>query len=343
MKKIVFTLGLVVAHTAAALSFSDVLSAAPGRPDAVSAQLRLINAESTMLRTEADPLALRIDRLQAAQAAELAGVELRQARLTAIADLAEAYGNVLVAHMGQQLAADGLDLAESGLQIAEIRFANGSATQLDLRDAQVAVDEAAAGLQTAGSALRLAVSNLEGMIGETVDPEQLDPLPVGQLPALPDLDAVLSAALSVPQLLQVEHGLELATAAVEMLDPSYASAAQIENARTQLETTEQLASEARRGIQLMARNLHLTAQNALANLEVERDAHANAAERHEFERQRLEGGLISEIAFRQSALQLRQAELSLLQAESAALTELFRLSAGSLVGLSGPLGQLGDR
>lgn len=336
MKKLFLTLLAALLPLAAALSFEEALTAAPGRPDAISAQLTLLNAQSTLLRTEADPLALRIDKLQARQAVELAEVELQQARVRAVADLAAAYSGVLVAREQQQLAEAGHELAESGLEIAHIRFANGSATELDVRDAEVALDEASAAATTAASGLRLALSNLEGMVGQPLDPAALEPVPEALLPVLPDLDAVLTAAQRVPQLLQVEHGLELATAAVEMLDPSYASTAQIEEARTRLETTEQLASEARRGLQLQARNLHLQAQNASARLLVEQEAHANAVERHDFERQRLESGLISEIAFRQAGLELRQAGIALLQAQQDALTALLELSAGSLVPVQGP-------
>lgn len=343
MKKLFLVLGLLSTPFAAALTFEEALLAAPGRPDAVSAQLTLLNAESTNLRTEADPLALRMDRLQASQAVEMAAVELEQARLTAVADLAEAYGAVLAGRDQEQLARQGLELAQRGLEITEIRVANGSATQLDLRDAQVAADEAAAMAATADSGLRLAVSNLEGMVGQTVDPDALGRVPAGFRPPLPDLDAALNAATRLPQLLQVEHGLELARTGVEMLDPSYASAAQIEQARTQLETTEQLAAEARRGLLLSARNLHLQAQDALTRLEVEEDAHANAVERHGFEQQRLDSGLISEIAFQQADLELKQAELALLQAENDAMVALLRLSAGTLVPLDGPAVLRGER
>lgn len=335
MKKTILTLLAGLAAFASALTFEEAVTAAPGRPDAISAQLTLLNAESTLLRTEADPLALRLDRLQARQAVELAEVELQQARVTAVADLANAYGGVLVAREQVALAEAGRELAQSGLDIAHIRLANGSATELDVRDAQVALDEATAAAATAASGLQLAVTNLEGMLGREVDPETLSPIDETLLPPLPPLQSVLQTTLRVPQLLQVEHGLELATAGVEMLDPSYASAAQIEEARTQLETTSQLAGEARRGLLLQARNLHLMAENALAQLQVEQEAYANAAERHEFERQRLDSGLISELAFRQAGLQLQQAEITLLQAQTDAMVALLELSAGTLVPLDG--------
>lgn len=343
MKKLLILIVLVFLQGALALGFEEALGAAPGRPDAVSAQLRLINAESTQLRTEADPLALRTDRLQATQAVELARAELEQARLTAVADIAEAYGAVLLAVKQLELAERGQELAEAGLNIARIRVDNGSATALDLRDAEVAADQANAGAGTAASGLRLAVSNLEGMVAQEVTASELEPVPDAIFPQLPELEAVLAAMTGHPQLLQVQHGLELATAGVEMLDPSYASAAQIENARTQLATTEQLASEASRGLQLQARNLHLVAQDALTRLAVEQESHANASERFEFERQRLEGGLISEIALEQAAMELLQAELSLLSARNDALGALLRLSAGSLVPPQGPAVLRGER
>ncbi len=344
MKKLLLALTLLGGLQAGlALDFEEALAAAPSRPDAVSAQLRLINAESSQLRTEADPLALRTDRLQARQAVQLAEAELSQARLTAVADIAEAYGAVLLTTQQAELAASGVELAESGVNIARIRLENGSATELDLRDAQVALDEAHAGAATAQSGLRLAVSNLESMIGQEVQASELEPITDAMFPQLPALEQVLESMQQHPQLLQVQHGLELATAAVEMLDPSYASQAQIENAQTQLATTEQLASEASRGLQLQARNLHLQAQDAQTRLQVEQDSLANARERFEFEQQRLAGGLISQIALDQAHLELRQAEVALLSARIDSLTSLLRLSAGTLLKPIGPAILSGER
>lgn len=334
---------LLLAAQAAALDYAEALSAAAGRPGAVSAQLQLINADAEFIRTEADPLALRSDRTQARQELESAEAALEQARREAVTEITEAYFAVLTAREQLALAQFGNELARTGLEIAEIRLANGSATELDLRDARAALDEATAGLHTAESGIRLAVSNLEGMIGRDVDPEELEPVPASWRPPLPDLDTVLAGITRVPQFLEVEHGLELAGMAVDMLDPSYASESQIEAARTRLESTEQLVAEARRGFRLQARNLHLQAQDAQARLTVQEDVLANARERHGFERQRLEGGLISEIAFRQSQLELLQAELAFLSAESDAFTSILRLSAETLVPLDGPVELQGSR
>ncbi|HLR46852.1 MAG TPA: TolC family protein [Deinococcales bacterium] len=334
---------LLLTAQAAALDYGEALTAAASRPGAVSAQLELINAEADHLRTEGDPLALRNDRLEAQQELELAEAELEQARREAVTEITEAYFGVLSAREQLALARLGHELAETALEIAEIRVANGSATELDLRDARASLDEAAAGLRTAESGIRLAVSNLEGVLGRDIDADELEPVPDSWRPPVPALENVLESITGVPQYLEVEHGLELAGMAVDMLDPAYASEAQIESARTRLEATEQLIREARRGFQLQARNLHLQAEDAQSKLSVEEDLHANAVERHEFERQRLEGGLISDIEFRQSELDLLQAELALLSARSEALGSILELSAETLVPIAGPAELRGDQ
>lgn len=344
MKRTAFVLSLLLlVSQAAALDFQEALGAAAARPGAISAQLELINTEADHLRTEGDPLALRSDRLQAAQELELAEATLEQARREAVAEIASAYFGVLLAEEQLGLARLAHELAETGLEIAEIRLANGSATELDLRDARASLDEAAAGLRTAESGIRLAISNLEGVLGREVAAGELEPVPDSWLPPLPALDDVLAGITSVPQFLEVEHGLELAAMAVDLLDPAYASEAQIEAARTRLEATEQLVGEARRGFRLQARNLHLQAEDARATLAVQEDVYANASERHEFERQRLEGGLISTVEFRSSELELLQARLQLLAARSEAFAAVLELSAETLVPLAGPAGLRGER
>ena len=66
-----------------------------------------------------------------------------------------------------------------------------------------------------------------------------------------------------------------------------------------------------------------------------RDALANARERDEVDRSRLEAGLIAEIAYDQTRLATARAEASVMQAEHDLLLALLRLQADTGVPLEG--------
>lgn len=327
-------LGLLPA--AHAFTLEEALGSAAARPAAVTARLELLNASNELLRVDGDPLALRLDLVQAQQAVQLKAIELTAAHYEALLEISEAYVGALQARNQLELAEHGLALAESGLRIAEIRVENGSATQLELQEARVSAADAARGATAARSGLALAVSNLEGMTGKELTAAELESVPDSFLIALPDLAAVLQHAREAPQLLQAVQGLELARLGVSMLDPSYASAAQIESAETQLATTEELVTEARRGLELQTRNLYLQAETSAAAVAIEQDSADNARERLRFQQERLDSGLIAQIQFDQERLTRLQAELALQQARHDYLTGVLRLAAGTLVPLSGP-------
>lgn len=331
-----FVLLALLAPVAHAIGFEDALQAAPSRPDAVSKRLELLNAENDLLRVQGDPLALRMDRLKAEQAVALTRAQLQKAVADGLSKIAKAYTGVLQARTQVALAEKGVAVADSGLQIAKIRRANGSATDLDVEDAQVSLDKAAKDAEAARKGLGVAVANLEGMLGEQLQADELDAIPDRFLVDVPTVEATLAALPSHPQLLQATQGLALARLGVELLDPSYASAAQIESARTQLQTSEQLVAEARRGFELQARNLVIQAQNAVQAYRVEQDNLANAQQRLRFQKERLDNGVIAQIQYDQAEVQAMQAELSAASARYAVVTSLLDLQAGTLVPLGGP-------
>lgn len=331
MKHLIATLIVVLAGAASALTLDEALEAAPARPGAVTAELARLRAETDNVRTVSDPLALRIDILQAEQDLELAQVQAAQALLAARAEIAAAYTAVLDARTGSELAAEGVALAETGVTITEIRVANGSATSLELLQSNIALDDARASLQSAVSGLRLAAGNLSSLIGRDVEPAELEPVGDHWLVPVPDVSLVEARAGDLPDALQVRHGLALATAAVEMLDPSYAPQAMIDSAQTQLATATTMAAEATRGLTLQARNLHLQAVNAAERLAVQEDSMAAADRTLEVERERLAAGLIAEIAFRQAELVHAQEQFALQQARHEYLRALMALERDAFV------------
>ena len=336
MKRVVIFLTVLVFSAANALTLEDALKSAPSRPSAVTAKLELLNAENSLIRVQGDPLALRVERVQAEQAAELKRAQFEQASYSAVLEIAQAYTGVLGADEQLALAQQGLALSNTSLGVANIRVENGSATPLDVQEAQVALNEAEKNAVAARNGLGVARNNLEGMIGQKVEASALEPVPDSFLVTLPALKQVLDAAASHPQLLQARQGLELARVGLETLDPSYASPSQLENAQTQLQTTEELVQESRRGFDLQVRNLYLQAGNAQETYNVAQDGLANAQKRLSFQQDRLESGLLAQIQYDQSVLEFSQTELTTVQARYDYLSALLQLQADTMTQLELP-------
>ncbi len=319
-----------------AFGFQDALQAAQTRPDAVTKRLELLNDSNELVRVQGDPLALKMDVVKAQQAVALDRAQLEKAYDDALVTIAKAYTGVLEAREQAALADKGVTVAQASLDIAKIRLSNGSGTDLDVQDAQVSLDNATKNAQTAHKSLAIAEANLEGLVGQTLDPGALEPIPDAFLVAVPSTDAATLALPRTPQLLQSQQGLVLAGLGVQMLDPSYASASQIESAKTQLQTTEKLVAEARRGLQIQARNLVVLAQSAAESFRIEKDNLNNADQRLGFASDRLNAGLIPKIQYQKAELDQLQAKLAALQARDGYVVALLQLQAGTQVQLQGP-------
>ena len=339
MKRLMFALLgalpllLPVAH---ALSFQDALLAAQSRPDAVTKRLELLNDSNELVRVQGDPLALKMDLTKAQQAVALDRAQLEKAYDDALVQIAQGYTGVLEAREQAAVADKGVEVSQASVQIAKIRQANGSGTDLDVQNAQVSLDDANKNAQTAQKSLAVAVANLEGLIGQKVDPGQLDPIPDSFLVAVPDAQAAIRALPRTPQLLQSQQGLVLARLGVSLLDPSYASASQIESAKTQLQTTEKLVAEAQRGLEIQARNLVVQAQSAADTVRIQQDSLANTNQSLKFASDRLAAGLIPQVQYQKAQLDQLQAKLSALQARDAYVIALLQLQSGTQVQLGGP-------
>jgi outer membrane protein, heavy metal efflux system len=320
---------------AATATLDDLLAAAQGRTGVVTAILDLDEARAALIRTEADPLALRLELTRARQAVELAEAEADAARLEAVAEVAGAWAQVREAELQVALAAAARELAERAVEIARLRLERGSATRLDVEEAITQLGDADKNLATARDGMALARSNLTGLTGHP-GPFALEPVPRERLERpLPD-DAVFVAALDgLPPVLQLTQAIELATLGVELLDPSFASRAQIEGARTQLAQAEAGATEARRALTLRTRSLLNAVATARETDRIGRDALAQAHERESIEARRFDAGLIAEIALQQTRLGTGQAELRAVQGEHGLMRALLDLQAGTLVALEG--------
>lgn len=324
---------LVLLPLSLALELSAALSAVSQRAGVVNSALAASDARAALARTEADPLALRLERTQARQRLTLAEAQLEQARFTATADIAEAYMQALEAEAQLELARFARELAAQALAIARIRFERGSATELEVEEAQNDLDDAEQTVIVAEQGAELARRNLESLIGAPV--AELRPISDSYLRPLPRFEVVLAGLERHPTLLEAAQGVELARLGLELLDPSYAPQVQIDAAALQLQQAEALAAEARRGLALQAQSLYNQARAAAASLRVRQEALRNAEARQALEAQRLEAGLIAEITFKQAQLATKQAELAAVQARHSYLSALLALQAGTLTPLEG--------
>jgi outer membrane protein TolC len=326
---------LALAH---ALTLEEVFSYADARPNVQTARRELADARADAERTARDPLAVRVDLVQAEQRVALAEATLESARYTALLELGDAYAGVLGARAQRELARMSVAVSEAGLRIAHIRLQNGSATRLDLADAEIALEEARSGLRAAEEGLELALANLRGLLGagEEVTAAALAGIPERYLVAPPPLERAQEAVARHPELLSVRQQLELAELSRSVLDPLYAPRAQIASAELQLQGARSGFAEARRGFALQVRGLYNQLETARSAREVAEQALAGAEARLETQRQRFEGGLIAEIELRQAELQAQGARTELQSARQGLLTALLELQAGALVNLGGP-------
>ena len=135
MKVLILSLALSMA-TSSALTLPEALARAEGRVAVVNAQLDYDDGRRALARSQADPLALRLELLQAEQRVALAEAQLEQARYQAFAEIAQGYTQVLEAQFQHELAQAGRDLNAQALEIARIRLERGSGTSLDVQDAE---------------------------------------------------------------------------------------------------------------------------------------------------------------------------------------------------------------
>ncbi len=336
LHSLLFTVFAQDAQEITPLTLADALATSNARSSVVTAQLALNDATVVLSRTQSDPLALRLEQTQANQKVALAQAQLDEANYKAVQDITSGYTQFLEAQAALDLSTFARDLSNQNVQITQIRRDKGSATELEVQEAQNALEDAENNLLSSQQGANLAKTNLEGLIGMSVS--TLAPISDDVLAPLPGLETVLANLDKTPGLLQINQGIELAQLGVDLLDPSYASISQIDTAKLQLDTAQTSATEVRRGLELQARTLFNTANSASETLAIRRDALANAQEREGVEKQRLDAGLLADVQFKQTQLATKQADLAALQAKHAYLNALLTLQAGTMTPLEGLYG-----
>ncbi len=316
-------------NTALSLGLQDILQRVSQRTNVITAQLELSDSQVSLSRVQADPLAIKPDIIQAQHRSAMAQADYTQTLYETQSELVKAYTDALEAEAQRNLASQALGLSQQGLRIAQIRFDRGGATQLDVKDAENDLAGAQQNFEFAEEGMRLSNSNLSSLLG--VPNYALQPISSDISLPLPTLDQVKAALENHPTLLQVKQGAEMAQIGLDLLDPSYSSRKQIDDAKLQLGRAQEGVGEARRGLGIQAQSLLNLAQNAFNSRSVELDGLRNAQERLSLEKQRLDSGLIPEITYNQTQLSTSQAQIAYMQAQHSYLNALLNLQAGTLL------------
>lgn len=100
---------------------------------------------------------------------ELAQGQLRSSELAVRSDVQESYDQIRTALAGLDLAGESVVAAREDLRVTEQRFRAGVATTLDLRSAQIALQQAEVDLIRRQFDVQVGIARLEGVLGASMD------------------------------------------------------------------------------------------------------------------------------------------------------------------------------
>ncbi len=285
----------------AALGFVEALQRAPQlSAEVIAARAEVVTAEQGLTRSEADPLALRLERVQAQQRLESAASALKAAQLAAQGAVADGYFAALEAAEALALARASLEIATITLEANQIRFEAGAATRLDVERAQNALFAARRAAGDAEQSRRLAHGNLASLLGAETLKLSRELEVSGRVP---ELETVLAGLEAVPQVLAAQQEVTLAEVTLAATDNPYSARADINAARAALENARLRLQELRRSSQLSVQRGYNAVLAAEGNKDSAQAALATAAEDLAAQTVRLEAGSISPLAFEESKLQ----------------------------------------
>ncbi len=269
--------------------------------DVVSAGADLAAAERELARTEADPLALRLPRVRAAQGVAGAQEALEAARLAARSAVAGAYHDALEADDALSLAEQRQAIAETTLQAQRIRLEAGAATQLDVDRAENELASAQRGVADAQEARNLAYSDLASQIGASAEGLVLQETQ-GAV-EVPALETVLARLSDNAQLRAAERAVELSRVSLEAVDNAFSPRADIEAAEDTLSNAQTQLNEVRRSLELAVRGSYNAVVAAQGRLESALADLATSEETLSAQGVRFEAGSISRLDFENARLE----------------------------------------
>ena len=269
--------------------------------DVVSAGADLAAAERELARTEADPLALRLPRVRAAQGVAGAQEALEAARLAARSAVAGAYYDALEADDALSLAEQRQAIAETTLQAQRIRLEAGAATQLDVDRAENELASAQRGVADAQEARNLAYSDLASQIGASAEGLALQE--TQEELEVPALETVLARLEDNAQLRAATRAVELSRVSLEAVDNAFSPRADIEAAEDTLSNAQTQLGEVRRSLELAVRGSYNAVVAAQGRLESALADLTTSEETLSAQGVRFEAGSISRLDFENARLE----------------------------------------
>ncbi len=328
------TLLFGVTGQALAYSLEDALTQARSRPSVVAAEQALVVARADLARTRSDPFALKLDKATAQQALALSQVQARQAFYTSQSEIGSAYAAQLQAALEQQASLTNEELQRREVSVARIRFARGSITEVEVSEAEAALEVATAEREARDRALTFARNTIGALLPIGADPGALEPISDALLgTSLPPIERVLDATAKTADLLSLQQAVALARISASLLDPSYSSTREIQDADTALQSATAAYLEATRTAFAEVRTLYGEAAAAQKLYQAQRANVAAAQARMQLQQQRFDRGLISDLELKQSEYNTLSVEVEAAQAKTTFITTLLQLQATSALPL----------
>ncbi len=307
-----------------ALTLEQALSLAPNaNATIISGKTDLAAAERDLQRVNNDPLALRLEKLQAEQNVASEQEDLNKALLSSRLDVTDKFFAALEADQTLANAQKQLEIANATLEAQGIRFEAGAITQIDLSKAQNDAVNAERSVADAQNSRNLAYSQLSNVIGQSATalaPYEAD---APELVALEDVQ--LAANTENTQLKALQRNADLARVQFEITDNDFSSRSQIDSARDTLANAELNLSDYGSTLGLTIESSYNSVLAAQASYENALEAYQTSADDLTAQKTRLDAGSISPIAFQQSELSHAQNQAALDRAKHQLLLAHIRL------------------
>lgn len=285
-----------------ALTLAQALDAAVERDaDIITARSALRAAQRTLERTQADPLALRVDTLAAEDA--LAGAEETLAsRAAAVRRLAAAdYAGLLQAIASQGEAERARAIAGARLEATRAKRDAGAATDLDLADAEDALASAERDAREAVTATDLARSTLQTATG--LDASTVAAIGAADLPSLPALDAALAQARSASATLSAgRRQLVLSEAKLAGVDNAFSARADVQAAQDDVDAARTTLDAAGSTVELTLRQAYADMTAAEHRYHSAQEALATASDDLAAQAARFRAGSLAPLAWQEAQL-----------------------------------------
>jgi outer membrane protein TolC len=301
-----------------AYSFSQSVNA-----DLVTATADLQSSQRDLTRIKADPLALRLDTLQAEQAVAAAQAKLVSTQTATKIALANAYTAALEADESLQLAQKQQTISSQTLEAQNIRLQAGAVTQIDVDKANNDYQAALRTTADAEASRALAYAQLSSLVGQSA--ASLEPLS-NELLDLPNLEDIKARAkIQNAQILASSRNVELLSTQLAAIDNAFSARSAIEAARDTLNNAQISFAESQRTLDLNVQNSYNSVLSAKAGYESALANYATSQADLNAQKTRLDAGSISPLSFAQSELSFQTTTSSLNSAKHRFYLSLLRL------------------